>query len=278
MRSLSGKVALVTGGTSGIGKATVELFVAEGAKVLFTGRNAAEGCRIEEGCGGAAMFFPADVLHEDDIQSSVAQTVSAFGSLDILFNNAGSLSPGDIEDITMDDFRYAMDLLVGSTVFCTKHAVPHMKKRGWGRIINNSSVAAIRTHFGGYSYSIAKAAVSHQTRMAGVALGPYGITVNAVLPGAVATPVFWSGSKDVKPLENDERLRKLQKLSGNLSQATPAKRAGQPVDVAHVVAFLASDAASFVNCQEIAVDGGMSACGRDRFDTAPDGVRPRDHE
>lgn len=264
MKSLKGKVALITGGTSGIGKATVELFVTQGANVLFTGRNEAEGRKLEQSCEGEAIFLKADVLSEDDIQASVAQTVSSFGRLDILFNNAGSLCPGGIEDITMDDFRYAMDLLVGSTVFCTKHAVPYMKKEGWGRIINNSSVAAIRTHFGDYSYSIAKAAVSHQTRLAGVELGQYGITVNAVLPGAVATPVFWSGSK-AKPLEDEEVRRKMEKLCGNLAKATPAKRAGQPLDVAHVVAFLASDAAGFVNCQEIAVDGGMSACGRDRF-------------
>ncbi len=262
---LQNKVALITGGTSGIGEATVELFVAEGAKVMFTGRDGEKGRAVEARLGGNARFFRADVLHEAEVEASVAETVAHFGRLDILFNNAGGLTRGGIEDVTMDDFRHAMDLLVGSVVFGTKHAVPHMKAQGWGRIINNSSVAAIRTHMGGYLYSAAKAAVSQLTRMAGMELGHHGITANAILPGAVATPVFYGGSERARTLDEAENQRKMEKLNRNLAAANPTGRAGQPGDVAQVALFLASEGAGYVNCQEIAADGGMTAGGRDRF-------------
>ena len=158
-----------------------------------------------------------------------------------------------------------MDLLVGSVLFATKYAVPHMKAQGWGRIINNSSISAIRTHMGGYLYSGAKAAVSQLTRMAGMDLGRHGITVNAISPGAVATPVFYGGSERARTLDDADNQRKMEKLTHNLAKANPLQRAGLPIDMAHLVLFLASEGGGYVNCQDIAADGGMSAGGRDSF-------------
>ncbi len=161
---LAGKTALITGGTSGIGEATVELFVEEGANVVFTGRDEEKGANVQERCGGNALFFKANVLHEEQIKAAVDYTVEMFERIDILFNNAGAPVEGGIENMTSEKLHYATDLLVGSVMHATKYAVPHMKKHGFGRIINNSSVAAHGTHYGRYIYSAAKAAVSHLTR------------------------------------------------------------------------------------------------------------------
>ena len=203
---LTNKVALITGGTSGIGQATVELFIAEGAKVLFTGRGEEKGQEIAARLGDNAVFFKADVTQEAEIKASVDQAIQSFGRLDILFNNAGGGTLGDIEDVTQEQFHYAMDLLVGSVLYAIKYATPLMKAQGSGRIINNSSISAIRTHMGGYLYSGAKAAVSQFTRMAGMDLGRYGITVNAISPGAVATPVFYGGSSRARTLDDAEKV------------------------------------------------------------------------
>ena len=263
--TLENKTALITGGTSGIGEATLELFIAEGAKVLFTGRSVEKGQQIAERLGPNAQFFCADVTSEAAIKASVEQTVKTFGGIDILFNNAGGPTSGDIEDVTQEQFHYAMDLLVGSMLFATKYAVPHMKAQGWGRIINNSSISAIRTHMGGYLYSGAKAAVSQLTRMAGMDLGRHGITVNAISPGAVATPLFYGGSERARSLDDADNQRKMEKLNRNLAKANPMQRAGQPIDMAYLVLFLASEGGGYINCQDIAADGGMSAGGRDNF-------------
>lgn len=262
---LDGKVALITGGTSGIGAATARLFAEEGARVLITGRDEEKGRAMVAELGAAVAFHRADVTRAADIEESVEKIVGHFGSIDILFNNAGGGTPGGLEDVTVEQFRYAMDLLVGSVLFGTKYAAPHMKARGWGRIINNSSIAAIRTHMGDYLYSAAKAAVSQATRLAGMELGRHGVTVNAVSPGAIATPIFYGGSAHGRTLRDEENERKMQKLKDNLAKANPLQRSGLPADIAHVALFLASEDSAFLNCQDIAIDGGMSAGGRDRF-------------
>jgi NAD(P)-dependent dehydrogenase (short-subunit alcohol dehydrogenase family) len=263
---LSGKVALITGGTSGIGEATVELFVAEGAKVVFTGRNAEKGAEMEKALGGNARFFRADVRNEQEVKASVDETVRLFGRIDCLFNNAGGRTNGVADTITQEDFEDAMNLLLGSVLFGIKYATPYMKAQGGGSIINNSSVAAQRSHMGGYLYSIAKAGVSHAGRIAGVALGKYGIRVNAISPGAIATPIFLGGSDIAAGMDQARVEQKMAKLEGNLGRATPLLRSGFPIDIATMALFLASDEAKHITCQDIAVDGGMTAGGRTNFE------------
>lgn len=262
MKRLENKVAIITGGTSGIGEATVDLFAAEGAFVAVVGRDENRGSAIAGRQGDRARFIRADVTREEDIEAAVAETVSTFGRLDILFNNAGGISHGGIEDVTQDDFRHAMDLLLGSVVFGTKHAVPHMKKQGGGRIINNASVAGLRHGMGGYLYSAAKAAVAQITKVAGVELGPDNITVNSISPGGIATPVFYGGSEVARTLEPAHNEAKMRKLNQNLARATPLLRAGEPLDIAKAALFLASDEGAFVNCHDLVVDAGMIAGGR----------------
>ncbi len=267
---LQDKVALITGGTSGIGEATVDLFAEHGALVAVIGRDAERGEAIAARHGDRARFIRADVMREDEIAAAVDQTVSAFGGLDILFNNAGGPTKGGIEDITQEDFRAGIDLLLGSVVFGMKHAVPHMKAKGWGRIINNASIAGHRTHMGQYLYSAAKAAVAHITRMAGMELAPCGITVNAISPGGIATPIFYGGSQTARTLDPAHNEAKMRKLTDNLAGATPALRSGLPMDIAHAALFLASDEGAFVNCHDLVVDAGMVAGGRTSYGPRPD--------
>jgi NAD(P)-dependent dehydrogenase (short-subunit alcohol dehydrogenase family) len=263
---LQGRVALITGGTSGIGEASVDLFVAEGAKVVFTGRNADKGAAMEAALGANAYFFQADVRDPEQVRASVEETVSQFGALHILFNNAGGRTGGTVDTVTPDDFDDAMHLLLGSVVFGMRYAVPIMQAQGWGAIINNASVAAQRSHMGGYLYSMAKAAVVQATKVAGVAVGRYGITVNAISPGAVATPIFLGGSDIAAGMEADKVAGKMAKLEGNLSKATPRGVSGLPRDIAYAALFLASDEARHINCHDLVVDGGMTAGGRTNFE------------
>jgi NAD(P)-dependent dehydrogenase (short-subunit alcohol dehydrogenase family) len=252
---LEGKVAIVTGATSGIGEATARLFAAEGARVVLAGRTVDKGEALARELGPNTMFRRADVMRESDIASVVDTAVREYGQLDCLFNNAGAPTPGSLESVTQEEFTYAMQLLVGSVLFGIKHAARVMKARG-GSIINNASIAALRYGQGGVLYSMAKASVAHLTRLAGVELGPHGIRVNAISPGAIATPIFWGGSARANTLSADENQRKLDKLEHSLAQATPIPRTGHPADIAHAALLLASDEGSFINCHDLVVDGG----------------------
>lgn len=253
---LQGKVAVITGSTSGIGEATARRFVAEGAKVVISGRNAAKGRALADELGPGVRFQPCDVRLEADIAALLDHAVAAFGRLDCLFNNAGAGTGGTLQTVSEAQFDEAMRLLVGSVVFGIKHAARCMSADQGGSIINNSSIAAHRSGQGGYLYSAAKAAVSHLTRVAGAELGPRRIRVNAISPGAIATPIFWGGSTRAATLSADDNARKLDKLSANLARATPLPRAGLADDIANAALFLASDEGSFVNCHDLVVDGG----------------------
>src|SRR5438128_5688795 len=158
---LAGKVAVVTGATSGIGEATARRFVAEGACVVAVGRNTERGTALEKELKHQAVFIGADVAHEAGVADAMNTAVERFGRLDALFNNAGAALPGEVETITEAEFDTAMRTLVGSVVFGIKHAARVMRAQGPGVIINNSSIAASRARQGGYVYSIAKAAVTH---------------------------------------------------------------------------------------------------------------------
>ena len=261
---LEGKVAVITGGTSGIGEATARLFAREGAAVVVAGRNVEKGTAVAEALGGPSVFHPVDVVHEAEIAGLVDATVERFGRLDCLFNNAGAPTPGAIDTVTEEQLDAGMRLLLGSVLFGIKHGARVMREGGGGAIINNSSIAAHRAGQGGIVYSAAKAAVSHVTRLAAAELGPAGIRVNAISPGAIATPIFWGGSSVASRLEEEDNRRKQEKLERSLATATPLPRSGVSDDIATAALFLASDEGSFVNGHDLVVDGGRTATFHER--------------
>ena len=256
---LKDKVALITGGTSGIGAETARLFISEGAKVIISGRSEEKGSKLANELGDNARYCVSDVTKEDDIKEAVKFTTDSYGKLDILFNNAGGPVGAGLEDITQKDIDYGVHLLLASVMLGTKYAIPPMRENNEGCIINNSSIAGIRYRQGDPLYSALKAGVTHFTKMSGVELGKDNIRVNAISPGAIATPIFWGGSAVSNSLSEEENERKLKKLEGNLANAVPLKRSGHASDIAEAALYLASDAGSFVTCQDIVVDGGRTA-------------------
>lgn len=259
MGRLNNKVAVITGGTSGIGAATAEVFAEQGCKVMIAGRSEEKGQKLADSLGGNVVYHRADVSNESEIESLLAVVVKQFGKLDILFNNAGASTYGKFDDVTQEEFTQSMQLLLGSVVLGIKHAIPHMKANGGGCIINNASIAAIRYGQGGYLYSAAKAAVTHYTKLAGVDLGPFNIRVNCISPGAIATPIFWGGSAKADTLSEEENARKMEKLQKNLARATPLPSAGQARDIANGALYLASDEGRYLNSHDLVIDGGRTA-------------------
>lgn len=260
---LQDKVAIITGATSGIGEATARVFAAHGAKLVIAGRSQERGEALAQELkalyGDRFMFHAVNVIHEQEVGALVDATVDRFGRLDCLFNNAGAGERSSVESVSEEEFDRVMRLLVGSAVFGMKHAARVMKTSGGGSIINNASIAAHRINQGGYLYSGAKAAVSHLTRLAGVELGPWNIRVNAISPGAIATPIFWGGSTRAQSLSDHENAQKMAKLQSNLASATPTPRSGLADDIAYAALFLASDEGSYINCHDLVVDGGRVA-------------------
>jgi NAD(P)-dependent dehydrogenase (short-subunit alcohol dehydrogenase family) len=256
MGRLNGKVAIVTGGTSGIGKRTVERFAEEGARVVIAARREEEGNAIAEAIGDNARFVRTDVSREAEVEAMIDQTIAAFGRLDVIFNNAGCPAPaGGIEGISLDGADKALSVLFGGVLLGMKHAAPIMKKQGSGSIINNGSIAG---HQAGWSssmvYSAAKAAVIHLSRCVAMELGEAGVRVNSISPGAIATGIFGKAMG----LETTTAEKTAEMMQTTFAQAQPIKRAGLPDDIANAAVFLASDEASFVNGADILVDGGIT--------------------
>ena len=256
---LAGKIALITGGTSGIGEATAEKFVAEGATVIITGRSEEKGAALADRLGDAATYIRADVMDEADIKHMFDVIEADHGKLDVLFNNAGGPTQGAVDEVSSEAIRYAMQLLFESVVLGMRYGIPLLRAAGGGAIINNSSVAAIRDAQGDLLYSAAKAAVTHYTKLAGVRLGPDGIRCNTISPGAIATPIFWGGSARANTLTDDHNAALMRKLQANLARATPMGQSGLAEDIANAALYLASDDGRFVNSHDLVVDGGRTS-------------------
>ncbi|MCG8492098.1 MAG: SDR family oxidoreductase [Sneathiellales bacterium] len=255
MGKLDGKIAIITGGTSGIGLRSVEIFQEEGATVVFSGRRVAEGNEIAERLGENVHFVRADVSVEEDVKNLIQGTAEKFGRIDALFNNAGGPAPvGSIETVDYEKAMQAVAVLFGGVMLGTKHAAPIMKKQKSGSIINNASIAG---HLAGYStsmiYSSAKAAVHQLTRSTAMELGESNVRVNSISPGATATGIFGKAlGLEGKAAEDTANI-----AADILRAAQPIPRAGLPEDIARAAVFFASDDSSFVNAADLIVDGGM---------------------
>jgi NAD(P)-dependent dehydrogenase (short-subunit alcohol dehydrogenase family) len=252
---LASKVAVVTGGASGIGEATVRLFVAEGASVVIADVQDDRGHRLAAELGARAAYAHADVSREAHVKAAVEVAVTRFGRLDCIFNNAGSVGVGGrIAEVPVDGFDETLGVLLRGVFLGMKHAAPVMKRQGGGSIISTASVAGLQTGLGPHVYSAAKAAVIHLTRSVAMELGEHNIRVNCICPGGIATPIFGKGL-GLSP-ERAEEIVPLMK--GVLENLQPIKRAGVPDDIAQAALWLASDDSTFVNGHALVVDGGLT--------------------
>jgi NAD(P)-dependent dehydrogenase (short-subunit alcohol dehydrogenase family) len=247
---LKNKIALITGGTSGIGEATAVLFAEEGAKVAITGRNEDRGHAVAERIvnrGGKAIFVRTDVRKAEECRHAVAETFGAFDGLDILFNNAGVFYPHTILDCTEEEWDLQMDINLKGTFLMSKAALPGMLERRGGVIINNSSGWGIAGGDSAVAYCASKGGVVLLTKAMAIDHGRQGIRVNCICPGDVDTPM----------LPEDARMRGLKwedYLAGCANR--PLGRIGTTDEIAKAALFLASDDSSFMTGAALVVDGG----------------------
>lgn len=245
MGQLDGKIVIVTGATSGIGKTCSELFALEGASVVLVGRTEENGKRIEAEILARkqnALFVRCDVTQEDSVQRMVDKVVARFGRVDALFNNAGLFLPSvELDQIELDAWKQTFDVNLNGYFLVTKYAKPHLL-RTRGVILNNASIAGMNSYAMGraYAYSASKAAVIQLTRMMAKNYAEEGIRVNAISPGVVPTPMMHG---------RDPRL---------YEDRIPMRRLGTTDETAQVALFLISDKASYVTGVNIPVDGGAS--------------------
>jgi NAD(P)-dependent dehydrogenase (short-subunit alcohol dehydrogenase family) len=251
MKILESKVALVTGGTSGIGKATAIALGAAGAKVVFSGRREAEGEDVANSIrksGAECLFVRSDVSSEADIKTLVQKTVEIYGRLDCAFNNAGVVSPEKpLHEQSIEDFDKLMAINVRGLFLCMKYEIEQMLTQGSGAIVNNSSILGLIGFSGSSPYVASKHAVMGLTRSAALDYAKQGIRINAVNPGSTVTEGF------------DRILNKAGITADDLAAMVPMGRIAQAEEVAQAVVFLCSDAASYITGQPLAIDGGYTA-------------------
>ena len=252
MGRLDGKVAVITGGASGIGEGTVRLFTAEGAHVVIADIQDDRGTALASELGDAAIYQRTDVTREGDVRDAVAAATKAFGRLDVIFNNAGFLGvTGAIEDTPVEEYDLTMNVLLRGVFLGMKHAAPVMKAQNGGSIISTASIAGLTAGESTHIYGTAKAAVIHLTKTVALELAPHNVRVNAICPGAIVTPLVLGGIPNNTQAEDA--------VKGVFKQFQPMPHTGMPEDIARAALWLASDDSSFVTGQAIAVDGGYTA-------------------
>ena len=254
MGRVQGKVVVVTGASLGIGRATSRLLAREGASVAVTDVLPDEGRRLVgaiEEAGGSARFWTLDVTDEERIRTVLDEVANAFGGIDVLVNNAGIAGANAPTDrISVEEWQRVMDVNVRGVFLCTKHAIPHLRSRGGGSIVNLSSIYGLVGGKDNPPYHASKGAVRLMSKTDALLYAEEGIRVNSVHPGFIWTPMvesFLRASGDVA-----EGRRKLDRLH-------PVGHIGEPDDVAYGILYLASDESSFVTGSELVIDGGYTA-------------------
>ena len=265
----SGKVALVTGAASGIGKAAVLKLAGEGAHVFAADIDEAGGRALAEQSNGKIDFVRCDVTVPADIEALMNTAAEKAGGIDIVFNNAaagGDRAP--IDEITPEGWDRTMNLVLKSVAMGIRYAAPHMKGRKGAAIVNTASVAALGAGYSPTAYAVAKAGVLHLTKVAATDLAQYGIRVNAICPGFINTNIFTT-SLEVPDESKDAAKAVIAEMSAH---AQPVARGGQPEDIANAVAYLASEESSFMTGTHMLVDGGLTIGQRHAWDKETPGM------
>ncbi|MBK8517120.1 MAG: 3-oxoacyl-ACP reductase FabG [Saprospiraceae bacterium] len=245
MNSLSGKVAIITGGCSGLGKATAVRFLEEGAKVVVWDINKERGLNLVKELGNdekEIVFYEVNVSSFNDVHAVAQKVADKFGQIDILINNAGITRDATLLKMSEHHCQQVIDINLTGVFNCTKAAAPFMVSKSFGRIVNISSVVGLYGNFGQTNYAAAKAGVIAMTKTWSRELGPKGINVNAIAPGFIHTEILDQMPEDV-----------LGKMISKIS----LRRLGKPEDIANINAFLTSSQADYINGSVISVDGGL---------------------
>ena len=262
-QQLQGKVAVITGAASGIGLATVERFIDEGAQVIAADIQDQAGQALQARVGAKLRYVHCDVTQPAQIKAAVDLAAAHFGGLDILFSNAGAVgSTTGLQDWDADGWDYTQALLLRSVVAGAAFARPHMVARGGGSIISTSSISALQAGYAPVAYSVAKAGVLHFTRVAATELSAQRIRINAVVPGFIATSIFGNSMG----MDAAAAAALAQAVAARSGEANPIGRSGMPLDIANAVLFLASDASSFITGTHMTVDGGLTIGPRHSWD------------
>jgi NAD(P)-dependent dehydrogenase (short-subunit alcohol dehydrogenase family) len=260
---LQGKVAVITGAASGIGLATLERFVEEGARVVAADLREDAGGPLEARFPGVVHFVRCDVVRLDELKAAIDAAAHRFGGLDVLFSNAGAAgSRAGVADFDAEGWDFTQALLLRSVAAGAAYAAPHMKRRGGGAIVNTSSISALQAGWAPIAYSVAKAGVLHYTRMAAAELAPHRIRINAIVPGYIATRIFGSALG----LDPEQAGRMAETVATDSGRVNPIGRSGLPLDIAQAAVYLASDASGFVTGTHLVVDGGLTVGPRHAWD------------
>lgn len=246
MKRLENRVAIVTGGTAGIGAATALRFAQEGAKVVVWARNPQRGAELVQKAADQGLtieFMQCDTSDFEQVTACANETNEKFGQIDILINNAGITNDSSLKKMTVEQWQQVIDVNLSGTFYCVKAVSPYMLEKGYGRIINASSVVGLYGNFGQTNYVATKAGIIGMTKTLARELGRKGVTVNAIAPGFIATEMVAKMPENV--------------LDG-MRAKVPVGRLGDPDDIAAAYLFLASEEASYVNGTTLSVDGGMT--------------------
>lgn len=255
MGALDGKVALITGAASGMGRASAELFAKEGASVCVVDINDRLGEEVVAGIrnhGGEATYIHADVSKVPELERMVLETVQSYGRLDVFWHNAGNAGPGSIERTSEEEFDFTVALHVKGGFFGAKYALPEMRKVGGGSILFTSSLAGLKASRSSPVYSIAKSSLVMLTKCLALHYSKDNIRINCICPGAVETPLWPSFVGRDSDLHDPAEVTRMYK------QKTPMGRFAEPVEIAQMALFLASTNASYVTGAVIPVDGGLA--------------------
>lgn len=245
---LDGKVAVITGGASGLGEASARLFASEGARVLIADRDASRGPQVAAEIGDAARFVETDVRSGEDVQGMFAVADEAWGRVDVIYNNAGVGGPeGRVTECSEERYDLISDVNIRGVWLGMKYGIPHLERAGGGSIIVTASIAAITGVAGVSAYCASKGAVVAMVQAAAGEWASKNIRINCILPGNIATG---QGSRSEEQIEQSREF---------MASYNPVRRSGEAIDIANAALFLASDASSLITGQKLVVDGGWTS-------------------